>query len=49
MLNELAEASGVAIVAPEDAGDVLDAARGQELGAHAALIATVAKGAPVSA
>jgi len=31
---------GVAIVAPQDAEDILDAARGQDLGAHAALIGT---------
>jgi len=31
---------GVVIVAPQDAEDILDAARGQDLGAHAALIGT---------
>jgi hypothetical protein len=40
------EGVAVAIVAPEDAEDVLDVAGGQELGAHSALIGIVAEGAP---
>jgi hydrogenase expression/formation protein HypE len=40
------EGVAVAIVASEDAEDVLEAARGVDVGAHTALIGTVEEGAP---